>query len=111
MILGDAGKAWRHFKSYLTKMYIIPFMDRPELLMKPPGKYSFVERKEWEDFVASRLTPTFLKKRKEAQERCKKIKYYHRTGRRSFANLKEELVCSLVYTNNFSISPCFHKRF
>ncbi|TYK15928.1 putative serine/threonine-protein kinase nek2 [Cucumis melo var. makuwa] len=53
-ILKTAGTAFRQFKHWLTKKYILPFKNEPELLKRPPYKYSYIDQKQWEEFVRSR---------------------------------------------------------
>ncbi|TYJ99669.1 transposase [Cucumis melo var. makuwa] len=63
----------------------------PELLKRPPYMYSYIDQKQWEEFVRSRLCPHFEDKRKLQQERRKKNKYNHRLSRKGYANIREEL--------------------
>ncbi|KAA0066037.1 hypothetical protein E6C27_scaffold21G00090 [Cucumis melo var. makuwa] len=90
-ILKTAGTTFRQFKHWLTKKYILPFKNEPELLKRPPYMYSYIDQKQWEEFVRSRLCPHFEDKRKLQQERRKKNKYNHRLSRKGYANLREEL--------------------
>ncbi|TYK03264.1 transposase [Cucumis melo var. makuwa] len=90
-ILKTAGTAFRQFKHWLTKKYILPFKNEPTLLKRPPYMYSYIDQKQWKEFVRSRLCPHFEDKRKLQQERRKKNKYNHRLSRKGYANLQEEL--------------------
>ncbi|TYK27216.1 transposase [Cucumis melo var. makuwa] len=90
-ILKTAGTTFTQFKHWLTKKYILPFKNELELLKRPPYMYSYIDQKEWEEFVRSRLCPHFEVKRKLQQERRKKNKYNHRLLRKGYANLREEL--------------------
>ncbi|KAA0054778.1 transposase [Cucumis melo var. makuwa] len=90
-ILKTAGTTFRQFKHWLTKRYILPFKNEPEILKRPPYMYSYIDQKQWEEFVRSRLCPHFEDKRKLQQERRKKNKYNHRLSRKGYANLREEL--------------------
>ncbi|TYK02903.1 transposase [Cucumis melo var. makuwa] len=90
-ILKTAGTTFRQFKHWLTKKYILPFKNEPELLKRPPYMYSYIDQKHWEEFVKSRLCPHFEDKRKLQQERRKKNNYNHRLSRKGYANLREEL--------------------
>ncbi|KAL0541654.1 hypothetical protein IC582_021708 [Cucumis melo] len=60
-ILKTAGTTFRQFKHWLTKKYILPFKNEPELLKRPPYMYSYIDQKQWEEFVRSRLCPHFEK--------------------------------------------------
>ncbi|KAA0037125.1 putative serine/threonine-protein kinase nek2 [Cucumis melo var. makuwa] len=80
-ILKTARTAFRQFKHWLTKKYILPFKNKPELLKRPPYMYSYIDQKQWKEFD----------KRKLQQERQKKNKYNHRLSRKCYANLREEL--------------------
>ncbi|RVW20636.1 hypothetical protein CK203_109088 [Vitis vinifera] len=52
-------KVFRSFKSMLTVKYILPFKDQPELLKRPPIKYTFIRDEEWTMFVKDRLSENF----------------------------------------------------
>ncbi|KAL0546092.1 hypothetical protein IC582_015997 [Cucumis melo] len=58
-ILKTAETTFRQFKHWLTKKYILPFKNEPELLKRPPYMYSYIDQKQWEEFVRSRLCPHF----------------------------------------------------
>ncbi|KAL0546338.1 hypothetical protein IC582_016245 [Cucumis melo] len=60
-ILKTAGTTFRQFKHWLTKRYILPFKNEPEILKRPPYMYSYIDQKQWEEFVRSRLCPHFEK--------------------------------------------------
>ncbi|KAL0549454.1 hypothetical protein IC582_013936 [Cucumis melo] len=60
-ILKTAGTTFTQFKHWLTKKYILPFKNELELLKRPPYMYSYIDQKEWEEFVRSRLCPHFEK--------------------------------------------------
>ena len=53
------GKCFLSFKSMLTVKYILPFKDHPELLKRPPIKYTFIRDEEWTMFVKDRLSENF----------------------------------------------------
>ncbi|TYK30787.1 putative serine/threonine-protein kinase nek2 [Cucumis melo var. makuwa] len=90
-ILKTAKTTFRQFKHWLTKKYILPFKNEHELLKRPPYMYSYIDQKQWEEFVRSRLCPHFEDKRKLEQKRRKKNKYNHRLSRKGYTNLREEL--------------------
>ncbi|KAL4030956.1 hypothetical protein IC575_009211 [Cucumis melo] len=60
-ILKTAGTTFRQFKHWLMKKYILPFKNEPKLLKRPPYMYSYIDKKQWEEFVRSRLCPHFEK--------------------------------------------------
>lgn len=55
--LGYAGERYRGFKTQLTHEYIKYPSDNSE---PPYVKYSFIDKKFWEDFVKSRTTLDFF---------------------------------------------------
>ncbi|CAL9004551.1 unnamed protein product [Prunus brigantina] len=61
MVLSSAAKKWKDFKSTLTRQFILPFTNEKEKLKDPPQLYNFIEKSEWDAFVASRLSPDFEK--------------------------------------------------
>lgn len=60
MVLKSACSKWREFKSRLTKSYILPYLNQPEMLVHPPADYSFIEKSHWDIFVADRTSKDFL---------------------------------------------------
>ncbi|RVW42076.1 hypothetical protein CK203_093330 [Vitis vinifera] len=52
-------KLWDCIESMLTVKYILPFKDQPELLKRPPIKYTFIRDEEWTMFVKDRLSENF----------------------------------------------------
>ncbi|KAI5328471.1 hypothetical protein L3X38_027868 [Prunus dulcis] len=46
---------WKDFKSTLTRHYILPYTNDKEKLSQPPETYKFIEKAQWDAFVASRL--------------------------------------------------------
>ena len=59
-VLSLAAAKWKQFKSRLSTRHIIPFKNNPEMLRKPPNIYNFITQKEWEGFVALRLSAKYL---------------------------------------------------
>ncbi|TYK01536.1 hypothetical protein E5676_scaffold451G001020 [Cucumis melo var. makuwa] len=83
------------FKYRLTTTYVLPFLDDVEKLKFPPNEYSFIDQQHWTEFVASRLKKDFkVKKSENGKEKRKKHKYNHRTSRKGYENLMEELKAS-----------------
>ncbi|KAA0047172.1 uncharacterized protein E5676_scaffold109G00500 [Cucumis melo var. makuwa] len=84
--------------------FVLPFLDDVEKLKFPPNEYSFIDQQHWTEFVASRLKEDFKKKSENGKEKRKKHKYNHRTFRKGYANLMEELdelVATQKTTNAF----------
>ncbi|KAA0067157.1 transposase [Cucumis melo var. makuwa] len=93
-IIQNAGVCFRQFKYRLTTTYVLPFLDDVEKLKFPPNEYSFIDQQHWTDFVASRMKEDFKKKSENGKEKQKNYKYNHRTSRKGYANLMEELKAS-----------------
>uniref|UniRef100_A0A9I9E4U3 Ubiquitin-like protease family profile domain-containing protein n=1 Tax=Cucumis melo TaxID=3656 RepID=A0A9I9E4U3_CUCME len=98
-IIQNAGVCFCQFKYRLTTTYVLPFLDDVEKLEFSPNEYSFIDQQHWTEFVASRLKEDFKKKSENGKEKRKKHKYNHRTSRKGYANLMEELD-ELVATQN-----------
>lgn len=90
-LMGSVGMKWRTFKSYLTRTYIIPFKDQPQLLKHPPPKYSFIDQEDWDLFVQSRLTEQFQNFSNSQIERRSKHKLVHRLSRKGYVGLADEM--------------------
>ncbi|ONH90445.1 hypothetical protein PRUPE_8G054500 [Prunus persica] len=58
-VLASASKKWKDFKSTLTRHYILPYTNDREKLSQPPETYKFIEKAQWDAFVASRLSKDF----------------------------------------------------
>ncbi|KAA0036438.1 uncharacterized protein E5676_scaffold360G00980 [Cucumis melo var. makuwa] len=93
-IIQNAGVCFRQFKYKLTTIYVLPFLDNVEKLKFPSNEYSFIDQQHWTEFVASRLKEDFKKKNETGKEKRNKHKYNHRTSRKGYANLIEELKAS-----------------
>ncbi|CAL9006430.1 unnamed protein product [Prunus brigantina] len=52
-VLTYAAKKWKDFKSTLTRHYILPYINDRERLSQPPETYKFIEKAQWDAFVAS----------------------------------------------------------
>ena len=59
-VLSSAATKWKQFKSRLSTRHIIPFKNNLEMLLKPPSVYNFITHKEWDGFVALRLSAKYL---------------------------------------------------
>ncbi|CAL9020762.1 unnamed protein product [Prunus brigantina] len=58
-VLSSAAKKWKDFKSTLTRHYILPYINDGGRLSQPPETYKFIEKAQWDAFVASRLSKEF----------------------------------------------------
>ncbi|BBH03266.1 hypothetical protein Prudu_014088 [Prunus dulcis] len=58
-VLASAAKKWKDFKSTLMRHYILPYTNDKEKLSQPPETYKFIEKAQWDAFVASRLSKDF----------------------------------------------------
>lgn len=76
LVLTSAASKWREFKSKLTKWYILPYKDDPELLQFPPDDYRSIEQADWDIFVDSRLTDSFQVCKKKLDASTKFITSY-----------------------------------
>ncbi|KAL5564981.1 hypothetical protein UlMin_028145 [Ulmus minor] len=85
-VLSSAAAKWKQFKSWLSTRHIIPFKNNPEMLRNPPSVYNFITQKEWEGFVALKLSAKYL----NATAWIRSKKYNHHLSRRGYAN--KELV-------------------
>ncbi|KAL6284621.1 hypothetical protein ACE6H2_015550 [Prunus campanulata] len=76
----------------LTRQYILPYAHDRERLRETPALYKFIEKSQWDAFVASRLTPDFEAKHAEQKERREKLEYNHRLSRKGYVGLTDQLV-------------------
>ncbi|ONI16575.1 hypothetical protein PRUPE_3G107500 [Prunus persica] len=83
-VLASAAKKWKDFKSTLTRHYILPYTNDRERLSQPPETYKFIEKAQWDAFVASRLSKDFESIRE-------KLEYNHRLSRKGYAGLEDQL--------------------
>ncbi|CAL9025227.1 unnamed protein product, partial [Prunus brigantina] len=58
-VLSSAAKKWKDFKSTLTRHYILPYINDRERLSQPLETYKFIEKAQWDAFVASRVSKEF----------------------------------------------------
>ncbi|KAL6557357.1 hypothetical protein OROMI_017707 [Orobanche minor] len=91
MVLKSASTKWREFKSRLTSLYIVPYLNEPEKMKYPPKDYKFISQDHWTQFVAYRSSPSFLTMRKVQQMKRQRNMYPHRLSRKGYAGLEEEL--------------------
>ncbi|CAL2276864.1 unnamed protein product [Prunus armeniaca] len=91
MVLSSAAKKWKDFKSTLTRQFILPFANEMEKLKEPPQLYNFIEKSQWDPFVASRLSLDFEVVHSEQSQRREKCDYNRRLSRKGYVGLEDEL--------------------
>ncbi|XP_016652454.1 PREDICTED: uncharacterized protein LOC107881913 [Prunus mume] len=91
MVLSSAAKKWKDLKSTLTRQFILSFANEKEKLKEPPQLYNFIEKLQWDAFVASRLSPNFEVVHSEESQRREKCEYNHRLSRKGYVVLEDEL--------------------
>ncbi|KAI5334214.1 hypothetical protein L3X38_024347 [Prunus dulcis] len=91
MVLSSAAKKWKDFKSTLTRQFILPFANENEKLKEPPQLYNFIEKSQWDAFVASRLSQDFEAVHSEQSQRMEKCEYNHRLSRKRYVGLEDQL--------------------
>ncbi|KAL6269496.1 hypothetical protein ACE6H2_026407 [Prunus campanulata] len=91
MVLSSAAKKWKDFKSTLTRFHILPFIKEQDRLRQPPETYKFIEKAQWDAFVASRLSEKFGAVHEEQSQRREKLEYNHRLSRKGYVGFKEDL--------------------
>ncbi|KAI5327954.1 hypothetical protein L3X38_027350 [Prunus dulcis] len=90
-VLASAAKKWKDFKSTLTRHYILPYINDTEKLSQPPETYKFIEKAQWDAFVASRLSKDFESVHSQHAQIREKLEYNHRLSRKGYAGLEDEL--------------------
>ncbi|KAI5325211.1 hypothetical protein L3X38_034285 [Prunus dulcis] len=90
-VLASAAKKWKDFKSTLTRHYILPYTNDKEKLSQPPETYKFIEKAQWDAFVASRLSKDFESVHSQHAQIRKKLEYNHRLSRKGYAGLEDQL--------------------
>ncbi|CAL8088973.1 unnamed protein product [Prunus armeniaca] len=91
LVLSSATKKWKDFKSTLTRHYILPYIKEREKLSQPPEIYKFIEKEEWDAFVASRLSKEFESVHSQHSQIREKLEYNHRLSRKGYAGLEDQL--------------------
>ncbi|CAL8161838.1 unnamed protein product [Prunus armeniaca] len=91
LVFSSAAKKWKDFKSTLTKHYILPYIKEREKLSQPPELYKFIEKAEWDAFVASRLSQEFVSVHSQHSKIREKLEYNHRLSRKGYAGLEDQL--------------------
>ncbi|KAI5339152.1 hypothetical protein L3X38_018424 [Prunus dulcis] len=90
-VLASAAKKWKDFKSTLTRHYILPYTNDKEKLSHPPETYKFIDKAQWDAFVASRLSQDFESVHSQHAQIREKLEYNHRLSRKGYAGLEDEL--------------------
>ncbi|KAI5323943.1 hypothetical protein L3X38_033016 [Prunus dulcis] len=90
-VLSSAAKKWKDSKSTLTRHYILPYTNDKEKLSQPPETYKFIEKAQWDAFVASRLSKDFESVHSQHAQIREKLEYNHRLSRKGYAGLEDEL--------------------
>ncbi|KAI5350199.1 hypothetical protein L3X38_003090 [Prunus dulcis] len=90
-VLASAAKKWKDFKSTLTRHYILPYTNDRERLSQPPETYKFIEKAQWDAFVASRLSKDFESVHSQHAQIREKLEYNHRLSRKRYAGLEDQL--------------------
>ncbi|CAL9018512.1 unnamed protein product, partial [Prunus brigantina] len=90
-VLTSAAKKWKDFKSTLTRHYILPYINDRERLSQPPETYKFIEKAQWDAFVASRLSKEFQSVHSQHAQIREKLEYNHRLSRKGYAGLEDQL--------------------
>ncbi|KAI5324101.1 hypothetical protein L3X38_033174 [Prunus dulcis] len=90
-VLSSAAKKWKDFKSTLTRHYILPYTNDKEKLSQPPETYKFIEKAQWDAFVASRLSKDFESVHSQHAQIREKLEYNHQLSRKGYAGLEDEL--------------------
>ncbi|BBN68834.1 non-ATPase subunit 9 [Prunus dulcis] len=91
LVLASAAKKWKDFKSTLTRHYILPYTNDREKLSQPPETYKFIEKAQWDAFVASRLSKDFESVHSQHAQIREKLEYNHRLSRKGYAGLEDQL--------------------
>ncbi|KAI5343410.1 hypothetical protein L3X38_011286 [Prunus dulcis] len=66
-------------------------MDARERLSQPPETYKFIEKAQWDAFVASRLSKDFEFAHSQHAQIREKLEYNHRLSRKGYAGLEDQL--------------------
>ncbi|KAI5312552.1 hypothetical protein L3X38_041725 [Prunus dulcis] len=90
-VLASVAKKWKDFKSTLTRHYILPYTNDKEKLSQPPETYKFIEKAQWDAFVASRLSKDFESVHSQHAQIREKLEYNHRLSRKGYAGLEDQL--------------------
>ncbi|KAI5328234.1 hypothetical protein L3X38_027631 [Prunus dulcis] len=72
--------------------YVVGEGDKKrEKLKEPPQLYNFIEKSQWDAFVASRLSQDFEAVHSEQSQRREKCEHNHRLSRKGYVGLEDQL--------------------
>ncbi|KAI5350646.1 hypothetical protein L3X38_003537 [Prunus dulcis] len=69
----------------------LPLANEKEKLQVPPQLYNFIEKSQWDAFVAARLSPDFEAMHSKQSQRREKCEYNHRLSRKGYIGLEDQL--------------------
>ncbi|GJT24709.1 hypothetical protein Tco_0894646 [Tanacetum coccineum] len=84
--LTQCNFAWKRFKTYLKAKYMIPNKKPYE-----KKEYSFLEKKDWEEFCRKHRSPQNMKKRAIGKVYAKQQTNYARLGRSGYRGMNVDL--------------------
>ncbi|CAL8157098.1 unnamed protein product [Prunus armeniaca] len=94
-VVGERGK------KMVLSQFILPFTNEKEKLKELPQLYNFIEKSEWDAFVASRLSPDFEAVHSEQSQRREKCEYNHKLSRKGYVGLeKAKLIGTLTVSGS-----------
>ncbi|CAL2228644.1 unnamed protein product [Prunus armeniaca] len=80
----------KDIKEQIWEAVDMAFVER-EKLSQPPEVYKFIEKAEWDAFVASRLSKEFESVHSQHSQIREKLEYNHRLSRKGYAGLEDQL--------------------
>ncbi|CAL2260008.1 unnamed protein product [Prunus armeniaca] len=80
----------KDIKEQIWEAVDMAFVER-EKLSQPPEVYKFIEKAEWDAFVASRLSKEFESVHSQHSQIMEKLEYNHRLSRKGYAGLEDQL--------------------
>ncbi|KAK9218206.1 hypothetical protein WN943_006843 [Citrus x changshan-huyou] len=87
------GSAFRNFKYFLTRKFILPRKHNRKRLKRPHFQYSHIPQNVWDKFVNFRLSTEFERIRRQQQNKRAKNKWKHRLSKKGYVELLDE-ICS-----------------
>ncbi|BFG34695.1 hypothetical protein CerSpe_209690 [Prunus speciosa] len=80
----------KHIKEQIWEAVDMAFVEK-EKLRQLPEVYKFIEKADWDAFVASRLSEKFVSVHFEQAQRREKLEYNHRLSQKGYAGLEDQL--------------------
>ncbi|CAL8169297.1 unnamed protein product [Prunus armeniaca] len=80
----------KDIKEQIRETVDMAFVER-EKLSQPPEIYKFIEKAEWDAFVASRLSKEVESVHSQHSQIREKLEYNHRLSRKGYAGLEDQL--------------------